>query len=141
LAGASSETIATLRNFAVPLGNAFQLRDDVLGVFGDPAVTGKPVGDDLVEGKRTVLIALAMQHLDDDSRNELNSSLGSDSLSGEQIAHIQALLESTGARAAVEAMIEDEFTTALSALESSTLSTGAQAALRELAERVVVRSS
>ena len=141
LAGASSETIATLRNFAVPLGNAFQLRDDVLGVFGDPAVTGKPVGDDLVEGKRTVLIALAMQHLDDDSRNELNSSLGSDSLSGEQIARIQALLESTGARAAVEAMIEDEFTTALSALESSSLGTGAQAALRELAERVVVRSS
>ncbi len=51
---------ATLSAFGLPLGEAFQLRDDLLGVFGDPEVTGKPAGDDLVEGKRTVLVALAL---------------------------------------------------------------------------------
>ena len=56
---ASLAQLAALRDFGLPLGVAFQLRDDLLGVFGDPAVTGKPAGDDLREGKRTVLIALA----------------------------------------------------------------------------------
>ena len=49
-----------LTAFGLPLGEAFQLRDDLLGVYGDPAATGKPAGDDLVEGKRTVLVALAL---------------------------------------------------------------------------------
>ncbi|MEZ5192821.1 MAG: polyprenyl synthetase family protein [Nocardioides sp.] len=53
-------TLAELSAFGLPLGEAFQLRDDPLGVFGDPATTGKPAGDDLVEGKRTVLVALAL---------------------------------------------------------------------------------
>ena len=47
--------------YGLPLGEAFQLRDDILGVFGDPAETGKPAGDDLREGKRTVLIAIAVE--------------------------------------------------------------------------------
>ena len=60
LAGADAEQLAALTAFGLPLGEAFQLRDDLLGVFGDPATTGKPAGDDLVEGKRTVLVALAL---------------------------------------------------------------------------------
>mgnify|MGYP001614320749 CR=1 FL=1 len=60
LAGASPEAVAALSAYGLPLGEAFQLRDDLLGVYGDPATTGKPAGDDLVEGKRTVLVALAM---------------------------------------------------------------------------------
>jgi geranylgeranyl diphosphate synthase type I len=59
--GAGAETIQQLGAFGLPLGEAFQLRDDVLGVFGDPAETGKPAGDDLRQGKRTVLVALAHQ--------------------------------------------------------------------------------
>jgi hypothetical protein len=58
LAGATPEQLEELTAFGLPLGEAFQLRDDLLGVFGDPQVTGKPAGDDLVEGKRTVLVAL-----------------------------------------------------------------------------------
>ena len=63
LAGADERVITQLSRFGLPLGEAFQLRDDLLGVFGDPEVTGKPAGDDLVEGKRTVLVALALDAL------------------------------------------------------------------------------
>ena len=60
LAGATADTLTALSSFGLPLGEAFQLRDDLLGVFGDADTTGKPAGDDLVEGKRTVLVALAL---------------------------------------------------------------------------------
>ena len=59
LAGGTAATIAALRSYGTDVGIAFQLRDDLLGVYGDPAVTGKPAGDDLVEGKRTLLLATA----------------------------------------------------------------------------------
>ena len=59
LAGASAATVSTLRSYGADVGVAFQLRDDLLGVYGDPAVTGKPAGDDLLEGKRTLLLATA----------------------------------------------------------------------------------
>ena len=64
LAGGSPSTVEALSAYGLPLGEAFQLRDDLLGVFGDPEVTGKPAGDDLSEGKRTVLVALALAGLD-----------------------------------------------------------------------------
>ncbi|MER7975494.1 polyprenyl synthetase family protein, partial [Streptomyces sp. NPDC096080] len=63
LAGASAAQLAALRGFGLPLGIAYQLRDDLLGVFGDPEVTGKPSGDDLREGKRTMLVAIARERL------------------------------------------------------------------------------
>ena len=76
LAGGSEQTLAELSAFGLPLGEAFQLRDDLLGVFGDPAVTGKPAGDDLVEGKRTVLVALALDAAPPAAAAELDAALG-----------------------------------------------------------------
>ena len=64
--GARPEALWTLSAYGLPLGEAFQLRDDVLGVLGDPDVTGKPAGDDLREGKQTLLTALAMRNADPD---------------------------------------------------------------------------
>jgi geranylgeranyl diphosphate synthase type I len=139
LGGASEHLIAGLRAFALPLGNAFQLRDDILGVFGDPAVTGKPVGDDLREGKRTVLIALTMAAVSSETRESINAVLGNDAASEEEIRWAQSVCETAGARAQVEARIDSEFATAVNALESLAIDETARAALLALAHRVVKR--
>ena len=126
LAGADDTLLATLSAFGLPLGEAFQLRDDLLGVFGDPEVTGKPAGDDLREGKRTVLIARAAELTDDAGRELLRRGLGN----GEHIAQLSELIMSTGADAAVEddiASLERQAETALDTLDES-----AQVHLRDL---------
>src|SRR3954452_2622009 len=106
LAGASSEQIDQLSRFGLPLGEAFQLRDDLLGVFGDPSVTGKPAGDDLIEGKRTVLVALALDALPAADAKVLDAGLGT-SLSPEEVAHLCHLIDDSGARAQVEEVITE----------------------------------
>jgi len=115
LAGAGPDLMAALTDVALPLGEAFQLRDDVLGVFGDPSVTGKPAGDDLREGKRTVLVARAAELTDDAGRALLSDQLGT--IAG--VAPISELMVSSGALAAVEsdiARLEDQAEAALDAL-------------------------
>jgi geranylgeranyl diphosphate synthase type I len=101
LAAAGPELIAALTEIALPLGEAFQLRDDVLGVFGDPEVTGKPAGDDLREGKRTVLVARTSELTDDDGRAILLANLGT----SDGIDPVRELIVESGALAAVEADI------------------------------------
>lgn len=113
LAGASPEVLSRLSEVAIPLGEAFQLRDDVLGVFGDPSTTGKPAGDDLREGKRTVLIARAIELGDAHQREAIGSLLGSAEGAGE----LTAIIERTGALAAVEADIAERERRAESAIE------------------------
>jgi geranylgeranyl diphosphate synthase type I len=102
LAGADDALIGALTDVALPLGEAFQLRDDVLGVFGDPGVTGKPAGDDLREGKRTVLVARAAELGSDSDRARLADGLGTP----DAVDDLRELVERTGALAAVEADIE-----------------------------------
>ncbi len=102
LAGADEAQIAALSDVAIPLGEAFQLRDDVLGVFGDPGVTGKPAGDDLREGKRTVLVARAAELGTDADRKLLARTLGS----ADGVDRLSDLVRRTGALAAVEEDIE-----------------------------------
>ena len=76
LRGADESLVAQLRIIGMQLGLAFQLRDDLLGVYGDPAVTGKPSGDDLITGKRTVLIAEGLARADDDAAARLVATPG-----------------------------------------------------------------
>lgn len=99
LAGADDDLLAALTEVALPLGEAFQLRDDVLGVFGDPADTGKPAGDDLREGKRTVLIARTARACGDE---RVLALLGT----AEGADELHDLIESSGALAAVEQDID-----------------------------------
>lgn len=101
LGGGSPELLRTLATFGSPLGRAFQYRDDLLGVFGDEAVTGKPAGDDLREGKLTVLVARAMAGLDPTSAQELDALLGRP-LTPAQITQAQTLIVDSGAVDAVE---------------------------------------
>lgn len=141
LAGASAEALEDLANFGLPLGIAFQLRDDVLGVFGDSEVTGKPSGDDLREGKRTVLIARAEASMPEGSKRVFNELLGDRALSPEQIEVMQSTLRDTGALDDVEDMIHDYADTAMAALEGARITEGARAELRRLADAVTQRNS
>ena len=86
-----------LRGFGHPIGMAFQLRDDVLGVFGDAAVTGKPSGDDLREGKRTLLVAYTGERLAPGARQVFDELIGDPSLDAGQIAALQPTIADTGA--------------------------------------------
>ena len=139
LGGASLAQLAALRAFGLPLGVAYQLRDDLLGVFGDPSVTGKPAGDDLREGKRTVLIALARPALPSAARNLLDELLGDPELDDQQIEMIRTALRDCGAVAQVEKAIEANVRQARDALAEAPLAPSARSQLAELADTVTRR--
>jgi geranylgeranyl diphosphate synthase type I len=139
LAGANPAVIDQLTRFGLPLGEAFQLRDDLLGVFGDPGATGKPAGDDLIEGKRTVLIALALQGLEAAERKQLDQSLGT-ALTEPEIAELRGLIASSGAHEQVEQLIDGLTEVALDALDSAVIRDEARAVLRELAAAATQRT-
>ena len=141
LAGASDDVLEDLSAFGLPLGIAFQLRDDLLGVFGDSEVTGKPSGDDLREGKRTALIALGEQSMPSGAQNLFNELLGDRNLTGEQIDVLQSTLRDTGAVEEVENLIDRYADESLSALESARIAPGAKKELSKLAAAVTKRQS
>ncbi len=128
-----------LSEFGLPLGEAFQLKDDLLGVFGDPAVTGKPVGDDLREGKPTLLASLTAARVAGPRREWFRGRFGADDLSDTDVTSMQELIEETGARAEVESSIASLVARAEAALEDLPLTAEATTALGELARFVAGR--
>jgi geranylgeranyl diphosphate synthase type I len=106
LAGAPPELLDIYSNYGIPVGEAFQLRDDVLGVFGDPAVTGKPAGDDLREGKRTVLVAVALDRGTQAQRAVMNRHLGDPHLALSEVDALREVISDTGALTYVEELID-----------------------------------
>jgi len=138
LAGASGQTIGQLTRFGLPLGEAFQLRDDLLGVFGDPEATGKPAGDDLTEGKRTVLVALALDALSPKDARHLDASLG-EPLDEERVTRLRELIDGSGARAQVEQVIDELTERALTALDAAEIDDRARGVLRTLAAAATQR--
>jgi geranylgeranyl diphosphate synthase, type I len=140
LAGRTGDLQAPLSAYGDPLGEAFQLRDDVLGAFGDTALTGKPVGEDLREGKPTTLLALAAERADAPQRSVLDQA-GRPQLDEESVGAVQQVLVDTGALAAVEAAIETLTADAVAALETVQLTAEARDALAELAHFVARRRS
>lgn len=139
LAGADAAQTAALSAFGHPLGLAFQLRDDVLGVFGDSAVTGKPSGDDLREGKRTVLIAFARERMPEDERHAFDALIGDPALDAAQIAALQDTIRATGALDRVEDLIAEYAREADDALVGAPLGDAAVASLRSLARDATAR--
>ncbi|MEX1162790.1 MAG: polyprenyl synthetase family protein [Nitriliruptor sp.] len=117
LAGGAPELIDGLGEVGDPLGRAFQLRDDLLGVFGEEATTGKSADSDLAEGKRTLLIAEAADRLGAADRARLEAGLGDPDLAPDEAAVLRGLLESFGARAATEAEVARSVDEALAALD------------------------
>lgn len=141
LAGADTAATAATAAYGQPLGEAFQLRDDVLGVFGDSAVTGKPAGDDLREGKRTALICRALAASNAAQRAQILALLGDPGLDASGVEALRSILVNTGALAAVESMIAGRAQTALTALDGAGLAEPGATALRELAAAAVDRAA
>jgi geranylgeranyl diphosphate synthase, type I len=140
LGGGSPALLDALASFGSPLGRAFQFRDDVLGVFGDAAITGKPAGDDLREGKLTVLIAKAMAGAHEAEARELDGLLGRE-LSTAEVSRAQQIIVDSGALAATEAEIEADAALALAELEAAGLSAAATSGLSALVALATKRQS
>ena len=144
LAGSPPDTAAaitaTCTEYGLPLGMAFQLRDDILGVFGDPAQTGKPVSGDLREGKRTVLVALASERASAAQAQVLDRHLGDPRLTAAGASEVRAVITDTGALAECENLINASVKEAMAALDGAPLASEARTALRELAILATVRA-
>jgi geranylgeranyl diphosphate synthase type I len=140
-AGASPDQLRQVSEFGVPLGMAFQLRDDVLGVFGDPAVTGKPAGDDLREGKRTVLVGYTRASLSNSVGKLFDEMLSSRELTNEQVGFLQQTIIGSGALEKVERTITELANQAMAALNRITLEPQAMAHLKSMAEKVINRQA
>jgi geranylgeranyl diphosphate synthase type I len=138
LAGRLDDLARPLSAFGLPLGEAFQLRDDLLGVFGDGSVTGKPVGEDLREGKPTLLFAMAAERAAGADAAVL-ARYGAHDLDEDGIATLQEVLLSTGAVEAVESSIDRLVAEAVEALDGAALTDDARDALVELAYYVAGR--
>ena len=140
LAGAGPDVVAGYSGYGLPLGEAFQLRDDVLGVFGDPEATGKPAGDDLREGKRTALVAMALETATPGQAAAVRRHLGDPHLSADGVAVLREVIQDTGALDRVEALIEELTADALGALAAMPVTEDAREVLRQLAVAATSRS-
>lgn len=128
-----------LFRFGVPLGQAFQLRDDILGVFGDEATTGKSAVSDLVEGKRTWLLAATLERLPAEDAEDVGSLLGDPSLDDAAVSTIRRAMVESGGLAATEEKIDDLVDLAMTELERLPVGEGARSTLRSLASYLVDR--
>ncbi len=140
IADAPAEIFAAYTGYGLPLGEAFQLRDDVLGVFGDPTETGKPAGDDLREGKRTVLIAIATERATPAQASVLHRYLGDPALDARGVESLREVIEDTGARQSTEDLIGQLLDSSLAALDSAPLDPVAAEVLTGLAYAATRRS-
>jgi geranylgeranyl diphosphate synthase type I len=137
IAGAGPELVSCYRRFGADIGVAFQLRDDLLGVFGDPDVTGKPAGDDLREGKRTLLLAVAVERAAERGTRAatavIEQAVGDPGLTDETLGQVRDLLEELGAVQAVEQRIAALTGSALDALAAAPIAEPAATRLADLA--------
>ncbi len=139
LAGAGPDVLASLSQFGLPLGEAFQLRDDLLGVYGDPSATGKPAGDDLIEGKRTVLVALALDGAPSDEGQRLDQALGRP-LRPDEVEDLRGIIDRSGAHTQVESVITQLASRATAALDLAPVDEHARSVLRGLATTATQRT-
>jgi geranylgeranyl diphosphate synthase type I len=139
LGGAEERLLDSLSRYGVALGEAFQLRDDVLGTFGDPEVTGKDRESDLLEGKRTVLLAKAIAATSGEDRRLLEERVGKPDLAPDELDRIRKVIEATGALEATLRLIDELATTAKGALLAPPVSDPARGLLTQMADVVAVR--
>jgi len=141
LAGGSPRLLGALDRFALPAGVAFQLRDDLLSAFGDPRQTGKPFGNDLRSGKRTLLLTMALARARGQQRRVLERVVGNAAATDEQLRSAVEVLERSGARQAVELRIEELVERALKALGSGRITPEGRQLLEGAARALAARRS
>lgn len=140
LGGADDTQIDAIGRFGSHIGHAFQLRDDVLGIWGDADLTGKPTGGDLREGKATVLVLTAMDRASAADAEQLGALLGRKDATDADVATAAGIIESSGARAHVEQLIDRHLEQCLTALDSCELTDDGRTGLVRLAELSVRRA-
>jgi len=140
LATGDAAVINTLDEYGRPLGEAFQMRDDVLGVFGDPVQTGKDGEGDLREGKQTVLLAKARSLATASQRDEIDKWVGNPELTNEDADRIREVITVSGALESTNELIADLAEQATKALANGNLNPDAEKELRDLAERATIRN-
>ena len=121
------------RTILLEMGRFFQVQDDFLDCFGDPKVTGKPAGDDLREGKRTVLMAMTHDRISGQAETEFLKEFGNHDISEPAIARLQEIIAETGAAMHVEDLIEELTSTALEAINRDEIDLQARKLLTEMA--------
>ncbi|HIQ09925.1 MAG TPA: polyprenyl synthetase family protein [Euryarchaeota archaeon] len=139
LAGADEHILGTYREYGERAGVAFQIHDDIIGVFGDPEVTGKPVGSDIREGKRTILVVKAYENADEKQRKILEQALGNESAPQELIEEAADIIRDTGAleyARGLERRLADE---AVEVIEQSNIDGDAKEILIEFTEFIMMR--
>lgn len=142
IAGAPQSLIEAFRGYGRDIGTAFQLRDDQLGVFGDPKITGKPAGDDLREGKRTVLMAIALQRADEQdpaAAQFLRENLGA-TADPAVLSKMAQMIEDSGAPAEIELRIDDLTQSGLAHLAKANVNSDVTELLRSLAIKSTARA-
>lgn len=141
IAGADDVIVDWLARLGHEVGVAFQLRDDVLGVLGEPEVTGKPSGDDIREGKRTVLLELAYRDATPDQRGTLERCVGRGDVTADEVEAVRSILRDSGALARVELLITEHADRAEELLADAPTGVGDTAELRELVAAALDRAS
>lgn len=141
LAAGDSALFSLYSEYGIPLGIAFQLRDDLLGVFGDSALTGKPAGDDLLEGKRTALISKALTNLSPSERSEFSSLFGDRNATATAIDRMRELISKSGAVEFIEKIIDEKTTIALEVVNDQRLTKSGSEMLAQLAIAATRRSA
>ncbi|MGH8774236.1 MAG: polyprenyl synthetase family protein [Jiangellaceae bacterium] len=140
LAGALLPLLAAYSAYGLALGEAFQLRDDVLGVFGDPDRTGKPAGDDLREGKRTLLVAYATERATASQAATMSELLGAPDLSDRDVDVLRGVIVGTGALDRVEHLVAELVGQSAAALDAAPVAAEARAALGVLITAATART-
>ncbi len=139
LADAPHEVFEAYTNYAIPVGIAFQLQDDIIGVFGDEKKTGKPVGSDIREGKRTLLIVKAYERATPEQRKILEAIVGRESATPEEIEEVKEIIVETGSLDYSKKLMEELMEKGIASLETAPIKEEIKEVLRDLAEYIIKR--
>ena len=139
LAGANEADLQILSDYGIPLGLAFQIHDDILGLFGSEEKTGKPVGSDVREGKKTLLILHALDNCTEDEKAHILNALGNEQITAEDVARVRAIVRRTGSLDYSKRLVAEMTAQAVQVIRDSDFRTEAKEFLINIADFIGTR--